>query len=103
MTETSGAMESFGHDLRYGLRTLLREPGFAAPIVLTLSLGIGATSATFSVISAVLLRPLPFRNPDRLAVIWKTNAQQAISRSSVSAPDFIDFREQNRVFDDMAA
>src|SRR5437667_3558080 len=96
-------METLWKDLRYGLRTLLKHPGFTAVVVLTLALGIGANSAIFSVVNAVLLRRLPFKDPDRLVMVWKGNLSRGEKQMIVSAPDFIDFRDQNQVFEDLAA
>jgi putative ABC transport system permease protein len=92
-------------DLRYGIRMLLRSPGFTAVAVLTLALGIGATSAIFSVIDAVLLRPLPYNEPDRLVMVWGKLAGIGLPRdqNAVSVPEFIDFQTMNQVFERMAA
>lgn len=89
--------------MRLALRQLAKSPGFTAVIVLTLALGIGACTTLFSVISAVLLRPLPFPDADRLTLIWEANAQQGIKREGPSGPNFYDWREQSRLFQDMAA
>ncbi|HZF38670.1 MAG TPA: ABC transporter permease [Blastocatellia bacterium] len=88
-------------DLRFGVRMLRTHPGFTAVAVLTLALGIGANTAIFSVVNAVLLRPLPFAEPDRLVSIAETHPE--IPRVEVATPDFNDWREQARVFADMAA
>jgi predicted permease len=96
-------MATLLHDLRFAVRMLVKNPGFTAAAVLTLALGIGANTAVFSVIDGVLLRPLPYRNPAELVVIWETNAQAAIFREPTSAPNFLDWRAQNRALDGMAA
>jgi putative ABC transport system permease protein len=88
-------------DLRFGARMLRTHPGFTAVAVLTLALGIGANTAIFSVVNAVLLRPLPFAEPDRLVSIAETHPE--IARIEVSTPDFEDWRRQAQVFVDMAA
>ncbi|HKG91683.1 MAG TPA: ABC transporter permease, partial [Gemmatimonadaceae bacterium] len=90
-------------DLRYALRTLRRSPGFAAAALLTLALGIGATSTVFSVVDGVLLRPLAFPESDRLVLVLENNANQGWDQFSVSPANFLDFRERARSFEGMAA
>jgi putative ABC transport system permease protein len=94
-------IEDLAQDLRYGLRTLRKSPGFTAVAALTLALGIGANTAIFSVVNAALLRPLPYEAPDRLVVIWGTHPQ--VGREEASLPDFVDWREQSQSFERMAA
>ena len=96
-------LDTLGKDLRYSVRTLGRTPGFTAVAVLTLALGIGANTAIFSVVNAVLLEPLPYREPDRLVKLHERRQQGNRVRGSVSAPDFQDWRQRNTVFDFMAA
>ncbi|HEX7957961.1 MAG TPA: permease prefix domain 1-containing protein, partial [Pyrinomonadaceae bacterium] len=98
-----GMMETLLQDVRYGVRTLARNKGFTAVAVLTLALGIGANSAIFSVINSVLLRPLPFAAPDRLVRVYEKRLKLGRTRNVVSAPDFLDWREQNNVFDAVSA
>ncbi len=93
-------MDTLLADLRYALRTLRRSPGFTAVAVLTLALGIGANTAIFSVVNAVLLRPLPFHDPDRLVLLWERSPQ--LEFMAVAYPDFVDWREQSRAFEDVA-
>jgi putative ABC transport system permease protein len=88
-------------DLRYGFRTLLQRPGFTVIAALTLALGIGANTAIFSVINGVLLRPLPYKDPDRLVMLWESNSQRR--NVHVSHLNFIDWREQNRSFESISA
>ncbi|HEV2349248.1 MAG TPA: ABC transporter permease [Terriglobia bacterium] len=88
-------------DFRYGVRTLAKSPGFTSLAVLTLALGIGANTSIFSVVNAVLLRPLPFRDSGRLMVLSETNERQP--HVSVSYPNYFDWRQQNHVFEDMAS
>ena len=86
-------------DLKYGLRMLAKNPGFTAVAVLTLALGIGANTAVFSVVNTVLLKPLPYAEPDRLVAVESMNTRDAPIPNSLSYPDFFDFRAQNHVFD----
>src|SRR2546422_6724181 len=90
------------NDLCYGIRTLLKSPGFTAVAVLTLALGIGANTAIFSVINAVLLRTLPYRDPDHLAILWKTVPKKNIQEDWTSYPTFKDWKDHNNVFEDIA-
>jgi len=96
-------MGSFIQDLRFGVRMLMKQPGFTLIAVLTLALGIGANTAIFSVVNAVLLRPLPYSEPGRLVQVWVTNPQANRWGDWVSYPDFLDWREQNTVFDEIGA
>jgi putative ABC transport system permease protein len=96
-------MDRLLQDIRYALRSLRKNPGFALVAVLTLALGIGANSAIFSVINGVLLHPLPFRDADRLAMVWIDNQPLGIRQDITSYPTYQDWRDQNRVFSDMAA
>jgi putative ABC transport system permease protein len=92
-------MDNLLQDLRYGLRTLIRQPGFAATAILTLALGIGATTAIFSVVNAVVLRPLPFDQPDRVMYVTNVNTKTGTRNTTISGPDLVDWRAQNRSFE----
>jgi putative ABC transport system permease protein len=96
-------MEILLQDLRYSLRMLVKSPGFTVVAVIALTLGIGANTAIFSVINAVLLRPLPFDEPERLVNVWETRPQRGIKQNVVAYPNFADWRDQNDVFDRIAA
>jgi len=100
-------MQTLLQDLRYGARMLLKKPGFTLVAVVTLALGIGANTAIFSVVNAVLLRPLPYDDPQQLVIVWQTNQEAlrklGIQRLSVTYADFYDWRDQNHVFAAIAA
>lgn len=90
-------------DIRYGARKLIKSPLFAMVAILALALGIGSTTVIFSLMNAFLLRPLPYSNPDELVALWQENLQQGWIRNPVSYPNFVDWREQNKVFEQMSA
>ena len=90
-------------DLRYALRSLFKQPGFAAVVVVTLALGIGASTAIFSVVNAVLLRPLPFPHAERLQVVWGNYRTLNIERLPAKAAEYEDYAKQTEVFDAVAA
>ncbi len=96
-------MNSLFQDVSYGFRTLLKSPGSTLVAVVALALGIGANTAIFSVVNAVLLRPLPYHDPEHLVVVWITKLNKGILQEYVSPPDYRDWVQQNRVFDKMAA
>ena len=92
------------HDVRYAFRQVARNPGFAGITVFTLALGIGFTTAIFSIFNATLLRPLPFENPDRLALLYTSIPNTGYEGpGSVTDPDFAEWQKQNQVFDQIAA
>src|SRR5262249_32501691 len=95
-------METLMRDVRFGLRMIVGQPGFALVAVIALALGIGANTAVFSVVNAVLLKPLPYRQPERLIVLFH-NYRATNFRASVSVPGFLDYRGQKDVFEDLAA
>ena len=95
-------MDSIIKDIRYGFRGLLKRPGFTVIALVALGLGIGANTAIFSLVNAVVIRPLPFPEPDRLVWMWG-NIRNGGNRASVSPPDFLDYRNQNKTFEQFAA
>ena len=90
-------------DLRYAARALRKSPGFTTVAALTLALGVGATTAIFSVVNAVMLRPLPFAEPDRLVRVWESNVERDRPTFAVSHPNFLDWRAQADSFESLAA
>ena len=96
-------LETLWHDLCYGARMLSRKPGFSAIAVLTLALGIGANTAIFSVVNAVLLEPLPFAEPDRLLAVGQNTSESRARLSQFSFRNFADFRERSQSFERLAA
>src|SRR5512145_1528691 len=95
-------MSSILQDLRHGLRSLAKNPGYAAVAILTLGLGVGANAAIFTVLRAVVLRDLPYHDADRIAVMWTKNIQQNLPDGS-SYLNFRDWQAQSRTFQQMAA
>ncbi len=91
-------IESLRQDFGYGVRGLVRKPGFTAVVVLTLALGIGANTAIFSVVHDVLMRTLPYRAPDRLVILHQAAPRIGEDSFGFSVPDFTDFRERARTF-----
>jgi len=95
-------MDSIINDIRYGIRSLLKRPGFTAIALVALALGIGANTAIFSLVNAIVLRPLPFPESQRLVWVWG-NIRSGGNSASVSPPDYLDYREQNKSFENLAA
>jgi putative ABC transport system permease protein len=96
-------MFAFQQDLKYGARLLWRQSGFTFVVVLTLAIGIGANTAVFSAVNAVLLRALPYREPDRLVMVWEKRPREAVLNNVVAPADFVDWVAMNSSFEAMAA
>ena len=96
-------MDTVLSDLRYALRTLRKSPTFAIVAVVTLALGIGANTVIFSLVDAVVIRALPYADPDRVAVVWEDNTPAGFSRNTPAPANYFDWRRMNRSFTDMAA
>jgi putative ABC transport system permease protein len=96
-------MNGLIQDLRCALRQLRKSPGFTAVAVVTLALGIGANTAIFTLVNAVLLRPLPYKDPNRLVMVWEQNPHRGWFENIVSSANFLDWKKQNHVFADIAA
>jgi putative ABC transport system permease protein len=96
-------METIIKDIRYAIRGLLQRPGFTAIALITLALGIGANTAIFSVVNAVLLRPLPFSDPEQLVIVWEDAAFAGFPRNTPAPANYADWKTQNQSFVDMAA
>ncbi len=95
------SIQAFGSDIRYGLRRLAKEPTFTAGVVVTVALGIGATTAVVTVVDAILLRPLAYREPDRLVRVWENDRINGTTREWASIPDYFDFKAESRSFEQM--
>jgi len=95
-------VETLSNDLKFGVRQLLHSPAYALTAILTLALGIGATTAIFSVVKAALLAPLPYKDPGRIVAVWTTNPQQGASPFASSAADFAIWKQRSGVFEDLA-
>src|SRR6266852_7702050 len=91
------------NDLRYAVRGLRKNPGFTGVAVITLALGIGANTAIFTVVNAVLLRPLPYQDPDRLVMVHGTYPKKNFKYDVISYPTYLDWKAQNRCFEGMEA
>jgi putative ABC transport system permease protein len=96
-------MENFTNDVLYATRMLLKKPAFTSIAILTLALGIGANTAIFSVVNAVLLRPLPYKEPQKLVMIWGNLHREGLEQVNASTPEFIDYKEQSKSFEQIAA
>jgi putative ABC transport system permease protein len=96
------SMENLIKDLRYGIRSFLKRPGFLVIAVSTLALGIGATTAMFTVVNSVLLRPLQFPEPERIVLFEGMNPRQGITQSNMSIPDIVDWQRQSQSFEQIA-
>ena len=96
-------MDTLLKDIRYGIRNLLKRPGFTLIAVVTLALGIGANTAIFSVVNGVLINPLPYREPDRLMQFWETNPLRNWAQAPVAPANLFDWQQQSRSFTEIAA
>jgi hypothetical protein len=96
-------MHDFVSDLRYSLRLWARNPGFTAIALAALALGIGANDAIFTAVDAVLLRPLPYPDADRLVMVWEDASHQSFPRNTPAPANYLDWRAQNGVFTEMGA
>src|ERR1700754_3824127 len=96
-------MENLWHDIRYGLRGLGKQPGFTIVAIIALALGTGANTAIFSVVNAILLRPLNYGAPDQLVMVWGTNTRTNLNNDGMSIPNLLDYREQSSRLEQIAA
>ena len=95
---TGGILERLGQDVRYGARSLWKGRGFAMTAVATLALGIGGSAVMFSVVNGVLLRPLPYGDPERIAMLWTIDAARGLREGGTSYPTFTDWRTQSHAY-----
>ena len=95
-------MDTLLQDIRFGLRVLRRAPGFTAAAIVALAVGIGATTAIFSALDRVVLRQLPYADPDRLAMVWDIDGAKGLSHERLSPVTFLDYRALSHVFEDAA-
>src|SRR6185503_9791887 len=95
-------METLIKDIRYGVRSFLKRPGFLFIAISTLALGIGATTAMFTVVNSVLLRPLNFPEPERIVLFEGTNTRHGFTKGPMSVPDFVDWQTQSQSFEHIA-
>src|ERR1051325_3688945 len=93
-------MQTLWQDVRYGLRMMIKAPGFAIIAVLSIALGIAVNTSVFTIVNGMLLKPMPVGNPDRLVALY-TIEPNSIYASSFSYPDYLDYRDHNRVFSDL--
>src|ERR1700730_8382065 len=96
-------MRGLSHDVRFGVRQLRKSPGFTTVAVITLALGIGANTTTFSTVNAMLLRPFPFPHLDRIVTVWETVPKQHDDRMNAAPANFRDWSEQSKGFEQLAA
>src|SRR5689334_2958313 len=96
-------MENLWQDLRYALRGLSRQPGFTLVAIIALALGTGANTAIFSVVNAILLRPLNYATPQQLVMVWGTNSRSNVIKDGVSLPNLLDYRQQNSTLEQITA
>src|SRR5215470_859436 len=96
-------MESLWQDLRFGFRSLAKKPGFTVVAILSLAIGIGANSAIFSVTNALILRPLPFKDADRIAILWQRSPGLNVAQDWFSPGQYLDIKAENHVFEQVAA
>src|SRR5262245_61647725 len=98
----SAVMRSLFQNVRYAIRGLRKRPAFSLIVIVTLALGIGANTAIFSVVNAVLLSPLPYGDPGKLVVVWAKNEKQNVTQAPVSFPNIMDLKQANSVFEHLA-
>src|SRR5215204_3164024 len=96
-------MDSIFADIRYGLRSLMKRPGATAIALVTLALGIGMNTAIFSAVDSILLRPLPFKDPERIVSVWEQSPSLGIQQNQAAPANFFDLRNQNQVFEALGA